>query len=487
MTSPSPRQFLVLLTGATGYVGGRLLGVLEQRRDVRLRCLARHPQYLKARVGPATEVVQADLLDRTSLDDGLRGVRAAYYLVHSMGSAESFEESDRRAARNFAEAAKEAGVERIIYLGGLGNPEEKLSAHLRSRQEVGEILRSSGIPMLELRASIVIGSGSLSFELIRALVERLPLMLTPRWVSMPAQPIAVEDLIAYLTAALDTPLVESCTFEIGGSDKVSYADIMRAYARRRGKRLVMIPVPFLTPYLSSLWLGLVTPLYARIGRKLIESVVHSTVVRDHTALTVFAIQPMGMEEAVQRALMHEDREFAATRWSDALSSAGEKRSWGGVRFGTRLVDSRTALVPVDPGRAFAPIQQIGGTTGWYAWNSLWQMRGYMDLLAGGVGMRRGRPASSELRAGDALDFWRVEAFEPNHLLRLVAEMKVPGRAWLEFEVTGNAKSSTIRQTAIFDPVGLTGLVYWYGLFPVHQLVFQGMLNGIAKAALKGRR
>ena len=392
--------------------------------------------------------------------------------------------NDRRAARNFAEAAKRAGVERIIYLGGLANPEEKLSAHLRSRQEVGEILRSSGVPVIEFRASIVIGSGSLSFELIRSLVERLPLMVTPKWVSMPAQPIAVEDLIAYLTAGLDLPLDGSRTFEIGGADRVSYADIMRAYARRRGKRLLMIPVPLLTPYVSSLWLGLVTPLYARIGRKLIESVVHSTVVSDRSALTSFSIRPMGMEEAVQRALVNEDREFAATRWSDALSSAGERRSWGGVRFGSRLVDSRTVIVSAPPHRAFAPIQQIGGKTGWYAWDSLWQLRGYMDLLAGGVGMRRGRPLSNMLRPGDTLDFWRVEAFEPNRLLRLVAEMKLPGRAWLEFEVTGNETSSTIRQTAIFDPVGLTGLVYWYGLWSVHQLVFQGMLNGIAKAALR---
>jgi uncharacterized protein YbjT (DUF2867 family) len=474
----------VLLTGATGYVGGRLLGSLQRREDIRVRCLARRTEYLRGRVDASTELVQGDLLQPGSLDEALRGVRAAYYLVHSMGSTGSFEKNDRDAAQNFAGAAKRAGVERIIYLGGLANPEEKLSAHLRSRQEVGEILRWSGVPVIEFRASIVIGSGSLSFELIRSLVERLPLMVTPKWVSMPAQPIAVEDLIAYLTTGLDLPVDGSRTFEIGGADRVSYADIMRAYARRRGKRLLMIPVPLLTPYVSSLWLGLVTPLYARIGRKLIESVVHSTVVSDSSALTSFSIRPMGMEEAVQRALVNEDREFAATRWSDALSSAGETRSWGGVRFGSRLVDSRTATVSTPPHRAFAPVQQIGGKTGWYAWDSLWQLRGSMDLLAGGVGMRRGRPLSNTLRPGDTLDFWRVEAFEPDHLLRLVAEMKVPGRAWLEFEVTGSETSSTIRQTAIFDPVGLTGLLYWYGLWPVHQLVFQGMLNGIAKAALR---
>jgi uncharacterized protein YbjT (DUF2867 family) len=429
-------------------------------------------------------MVRGDLLDRGSLDAALRGVRVAYYLVHSMGSAGSFEETDRQAAGNFGRAAKEAGVERIIYLGGLGNAEEALSAHLRSRQEVGEILRASGIVVIEFRASIVIGSGSLSFELIRSLVERLPVMLTPRWVSTPAQPIAIEDLIAYLTAAPDVPVTGSRTFEIGGADIVSYGDIMRAYARCRGRRLLMIHVPALTPYLSSLWLGLVTPLYARIGRKLIESVVHSTVVRDNGALTTFDIRPMGMEAALRRALANEDEQFAATRWSDALSSAGEKRAWGGVRFGTRLVDSRTLSVACTPAVAFAPIERIGGATGWYAWNALWQLRGFLDLLAGGVGMRRGRPAPDSLRVGDTVDFWRVEACERNRVLRLVAEMKLPGRAWLEFEVSENGSGATIRQTAMFDPVGLFGLLYWYGLYPVHQVVFRGMLRGIADAALR---
>jgi uncharacterized protein YbjT (DUF2867 family) len=242
------------------------------------------------------------VLDRGSLDAALRGVRVAYYMVHSMGSTGSFEENDRRAARNFGEAAREAGLDRIIYLGGLGDAEQKLSAHLRSRQEVGEILRASGVPVIEFRASIVIGSGSLSFELIRSLVERLPVMLTPKWVSTPAQPIAVEDLIAYLTAGLNVPSTGSRTFEIGGRDRVSYGDIMRAYAHCRGMRLVMIRVPVLTPYLSSLWLGLVTPLYARIGRKLVESVVHATVVKDDAAIQAFPIKPMGMEESVRRAI-----------------------------------------------------------------------------------------------------------------------------------------------------------------------------------------
>jgi hypothetical protein len=254
-------------------------------------------------------------------------------------------------------------------------------------------------------------------------------------------------------------------------------------------RLRMISVPVLTPVLSSLWLGLVTPLYARVGRKLIESIVHSTVVRDDTALRVFAVRPVGVEEAVRRALASEERQFAATRWSDALSSSGALPSWGGVQFGSRLVDSRTLDVATSPAHAFAPIQRIGGDTGWYAWNGLWQLRGFLDLLAGGVGMRRGRPSPTALHVGDTVDFWRVETLVPDHLLRLVAEMKLPGRAWLEFEVTGDGSTATIRQTAIFDPVGLLGRAYWYALFPLHQLVFSGMLRALARASLLevGRR
>ena len=475
----------ILLTGASGYVGGRLLSLLE-RDGYRVRCLARNPAMLRQRTRPATEVVAGDVLDRASLDAALTGVDAAYYLVHSMGSAGSFEAADRQAALNFGDAAKAADVRRIVYLGGLGDDHEALSAHLRSRQEVGELLRRSGVPVLEFRASIVIGSGSLSFEMIRSLVERLPIMITPRWVKVPAQPIAIDDVLAYLMAALQLPVSEYRVYEIGGADQVSYADVMRVYAKQRQLRVRMIAVPVLTPYLSSLWLGLVTPLYARIGRKLIESIVHPTVVRDDAALRTFRIRPIGVEEAVRRALAHEERQFAATRWSDALSAGGESPSWGGVQFGSRLVDSRAVRVPVAPAAAFRPIQRVGGESGWYAWNSLWRLRGLLDLLAGGVGSRRGRTSPTTLRVGDTVDFWRVEALDPDRCLRLIAEMKLPGRAWLEFEVTGDGESSTIRQTAIFDPVGLQGRAYWYALYPLHHLVFGGMLRGIAAAAIQER-
>jgi uncharacterized protein YbjT (DUF2867 family) len=472
---------LILLTGATGYVGGRLLQRLRHA-GYRVRCMARRPEMVRSRADDGVDVVAGDVLDRASLDDALHGVDLAFYLIHSMGSAGSFEDADRAAARNFGDAAREAGVRGIIYLGGLGSDEEDLSPHLASRHEVGALLRASGVPVLEFRASVVIGSGSLSFEMIRALVEGLPVMITPRWVHVQAQPIAIDDLLDYLMAALTLDTADYRVFEIGGADQVTYADIMQEYARQRGLRRRMIPVPVLTPYLSSLWLGLVTPLYARVGRKLIQSIVHPTIVRDDAALRAFAVRPVGVTEAVQRALRSEDAEMAVTRWSDALSAAGEPRSWGGVRFGSRLVDSRSITVAVPPDRAFRPIQRIGGDTGWYAWDVLWRLRGFMDLLAGGVGTRRGRASPTELRVGEPLDFWRVEAFEPGRLLRLSAEMKVPGRAWLEFEVSGDAAASTIRQTALFDPVGVMGRAYWYILYPVHHLVFGGMLRAIGRAA-----
>jgi uncharacterized protein YbjT (DUF2867 family) len=404
--------------------------------------------------------------------------------VHSLGAGESFEERDRQAARNFGEAARAAGVRRIVYLGGLGDEAEGLSPHLRSRRETGEALRAAGPPVVEFRASIILGSGSLSYELIRALVERLPVMLCPRWVRTPTQPIAIEDVVAYLRAALDLRPGPSRTFEIGGADRTSYAGIMREYAHQRGLRRLFVPVPVLTPYLSSLWLGLTTPIYARVGRKLVESLRNPTVVHDDEALHVFDIRPMGFRPALARAQVREDLAIAATRWNDALSATREPPAYGGVRFGTRLVDSRAVSVPVPPAAAFAPIRRIGAGTGWYFGNLLWRLRGFLDLLVGGVGLRRGRRDPEHLILGDALDFWRVVGYEPDRRLRLTAEMRLPGRAWLQFEVEPAPGGSTIRQTAIFDPAGLAGLLYWYGIYPIHARVFRGMLRGIAATAVR---
>jgi uncharacterized protein YbjT (DUF2867 family) len=472
---------LILLTGATGYIGGRLLKLLEADR-LAVRCVSRRKAFLLARVSPGTEVVEGDVLDADAVRQILEGVDTAYYLVHSMGRARGFEETDRRAAELFGKAASEQGVRRIIYLGGLGDPSDSLSPHLRSRQEVGSILRQSGVQVIEFRASIVIGSGSLSFEMIRALVERLPILLTPRWVAVKSQPIAIGDVLQYLRAGLDVHACGNPIYEIGGPDRVSYGDLMKEYARQRGLHRWMIPVPVLTPRLSSLWLGLVTPLYARIGRKLIDSIRHPTIVRNAGALETFKVLPIGAGEAIATALRNEDREYAETRWSDALSSSGEAPRWGGMRFGNRLIDSRTISVQVPPAKAFAPIRRIGGENGYYFGNWLWKVRGWIDLLFGGVGMRRGRKHLEYLSIGDTIDCWRVEKIEEDRKLVLLAEMKLPGRAWLEFEVTGKPNGSQIRQTAIFDPAGLWGLFYWYLMYPMHQFIFSGMRRGIARAA-----
>jgi uncharacterized protein YbjT (DUF2867 family) len=470
----------VLLTGATGYVGGRLLRKLEESGR-QVRCLVRRPEALSGRATEQTEIVYGDVLEPDSLQGAFTGVTAAYYLVHSMAASGPFPGADRRGAENFAAAARESGVSRIVFLGGLGG-EDHLSAHLESRHEVGRILRESGVPTIEFRASVVIGSGSVSFEIVRSLVDRSPLLLIPRWVVSRTQPIAVEDVLAYLLAALDLELEESRLFEIGGPDRVAYADLMREYARQAGLRRAVIRVPLASPRISGLWLSVVTPVYASIGRELIESLRNDTLVGDGAAGAVFPIRPRGFREAIERALANEDREFAETRWSDALS-AYRGRNWGGVTLGRRAVASRTIRVAASPEQTFGPIQRIGGKTGWYYGNGFWRLRGLLDKLVGGVGLRRGRPDPVSLAIGDTLDFWRVEAFEQDRLLRLSAEMKTPGRIWLQFEVEGDLAGTTLRQTAIFDPHGLAGRAYWYALYPVHYLIFEGMLRRIERAAI----
>ncbi len=480
MTTDAKDRRLILLTGATGYIGGRLLRTLHERGE-RVRALARRPDDLRGRLPSDVDVAGGDVLEPDTLSTAFEGVDTAYYLVHAMASRHDFETEERNGAENFARAAKAAGVRRIIFLGGLGG--EGLSRHLASRHEVGRILRNSGVPTLELRASIILGSGSLSFELVRALVERLPVLIVPRWASQRTQPIAVEDMVEYLVAALDIELPSSRVVEVGGADCVSYLDLMREYAAQRSLRRRFIRVPVLSPWLSSRWLGLVTPVYARVGRKLIDSLRNETVVTTPDASRVFPqIEPRGFREAMARAIANEDRELAETRWSDALSSVGRARSWGEPNLGLRIIDSRSATVAGAPTNAFRSIERIGGASGWYYGNFLWKIRVAIDLLFGGAGMRRGRRDPVTLRRGDALDFWRVEAVEPGRMLRLRAEMKVPGRAWLQFEVTGNDARSEIRQTAIFEPRGVAGLLYWYALYPVHRLIFSGMMRGIAAHA-----
>jgi uncharacterized protein YbjT (DUF2867 family) len=471
---------MILLTGATGYVGRELLHLLE-RSGRRTRCMVRRPGALKGQVAATTEVVIGDALQGSSLQPAFRGVDTAYYLVHSMLSPGEFEREDRLAAANFAAAARAAGMRRIIYLGGLGESSSRLSAHLRSRQEVGEILRSSGIQTIEFRSSIVIGCGSFSFEMIRSLVERLPVMVTPRWVSTPTQPIAISDLLVYLLAGLQLDVHGNRIFEIGGRDISSYGVLMREYARQRGLRRLMIPVPVLTPRLSSLWLALVTPYYARVGRKLVEGLQNPTVVREKPDQCFAGIEPLGLGEAVARTLEDEDLEFSKVSWPELLEERKARPARTGIRLGTRIIDTRTTPLPFSPAQVFRVVERIGGKTGWYSADWLWQVRGLLDRLVGGVGMRRGRRDQECLREHDIVDFWRVEILERPRRLRLAAEMKLPGRAWLEFQATQEGANTTLRQTAIFDALGLWGLAYWYLLYPIHSYIFSRMLQNIVRA------
>ncbi len=473
----------VLLTGATGYVGGRLLHRLEASgREV--RCLTRRPEALATRIAEGTEVVAGDVLDAASLRRAMEGVEVAYYLVHSMETSTRFEALDRTAARNFAQAARAAGVRRIVYLGGLGSG-DRLSPHLASRQEVGAILRSSGVPTIEFRASIVIGSGSASYELVRALVESLPLVIAPAWVETVAQPIAIEDVLEYLLAALEREDRRSAIFEIGGAEPVTYAEIIREYARQRGLRRPLLRSSLLTPRRSRFVLGLITPVYGQVAGALVEGLRNETVVRSPASLEEFPIRPRGLQRAVERALISEDLEFAETSWSDAFASA-PPAGVAPTPFGRRLVASRVLRVNADSSDAFDPIQRIGGHTGWYAGNWFWRARGLLDTLSGGVGLRRGRRDAVDLRLGDTIDFWRVETLEQGRRLRLAAEMRIPGRLWLQFEIDPHDDGGVqVRQTTVFDPAGCVGLAYWYMLCPIHHLVFGRMLRGIGRVI--GRR
>jgi uncharacterized protein YbjT (DUF2867 family) len=478
--TPAPHP-LVLLTGPTGYIGGRLLSALEAA-GVRVRCLTRRPEALGGRVGPFTEIAEGDIRDPERVADAMLGVDVAYYLVHSMGSTGAFSSEDRDAALVFAAAAREAGVRRIVYLGGLGSGDD-LSEHLASRQEVGRMLRAAGVETVEFRAGIIIGSGSLAFDAMRALVRQLPIMIVPRWVGTLTQPIAIDDVIGYLVASVDVDRPLAGIYEIGGPDRLSYGGLMTEYAHQRGWRRTIIPVPVLSPRLSSLWLGLVTPVYARVARKMIDGLRNETVVHTDRAASDFPeIHPRGVRQAIAEATI--ERNDAPTRWSDAMSSAGR---WAGRHSasGRVFTDVRTRWVPAPPDRAFIPIQRIGGRTGWYYGDRLWELRGWLDLLIGGVGTRRGRRHPVDLSPGDTIDFWRVEEIDPGRRLRLLAEMKLPGTAWLEFEVTPRGSGSEIRQTASFAPSGLRGRLYWCSVAPFHGILFPKMLEHIAAAVPEG--
>ncbi|MFJ4124466.1 SDR family oxidoreductase [[Kitasatospora] papulosa] len=482
-----------LVTGATGYIGGRLVPeLLEAGHQV--RCLARTPEKLRDYPWAGeVEVVEGDVTDAESLGAAMRGIDVAYYLVHALASGPGFEKTDRDAARTFGEQAKAAGVRRIVYLGGLTPadvPERDLSPHLRSRAEVGHILLASGVPTAALRAAVIIGSGSASFEMLRYLTERLPVMVTPSWVSTRIQPIAVRDVLRYLVGSARMPADVNRTFDIGGPDVMTYRDMMQKYAEVATLRQrLILPVPMLSPGLSSHWVGLVTPVPASIARPLAESLRYEVVCHEHDIAEHVPDgpgQPFSFATALSLALQRVREAKVSTRWSSA-STPGipsdplpTDPDWAG---GSLYTDERELDVDASPEALWRVIEGIGGVNGWYSFPLAWAVRGWLDRLVGGVGLRRGRRDAQRLRVGDSLDFWRVEEIEPGQLLRLRAEMRLPGLAWLEmYAEEGRDGRSHYRQRALFHPFGLLGHAYWWSVSPFHAVIFGGMARNIAQAA-----
>lgn len=477
----------VLVTGATGYVGGRLVPRLLEA-GYAVRCIVRAPPKLRDKTWfshPRLEVVQGDLSDAVELRKQLHGCEAAYYLIHSMVTAgPEYAQHDREMALRFAAAAEQAGLKRIIYLGGLGELGEGLSEHLESRREVESALASGKTPLTVLRAAMIIGAGSVSFEILRYLVERLPVMITPRWVSTESQPISITNVLGYLIDCLRVPETAGRILDIGGADVMSYRQIMEIMAELRGlPRRWVIPVPVLTPRLSSLWIHLVTPIDRRIARPLAEGLRNRVVCRNDDAARLMPQKLLGVREAIAAALTKLDEPDVETIWSGAGEVPGDP-DWSG---GTVFVDRRTVDINAKPHTVFAAICRVGGGHGWYAADWLWRVRGAMDRLLGGPGLRRGRRDPQRVGFGEALDFWRVIGVEPDRLLRLRAEMKLPGEAVLEFEIqkcdaAGDSNRTSLIQTARFRPRGLLGLMYWYAVLPLHGIVFSGMLQGIRRSA-----
>jgi uncharacterized protein YbjT (DUF2867 family) len=482
------RKDVCLVTGATGYIGGRLVPELLDAGHA-VRCMVRSPSRLRDLPWAGqTEIVAADALDAGATRAALEGVDVAYYLIHAMGGGHGFVDSDRRAARVFAEAAEAADVRRIVYLGGLTGDEE-LSPHLRSRAEVGEIFLGCRVPAVVLRAAVIIGSGSASFEMLRHLTERLPVMTTPRWVRSRTQPIAVRDVLRYLRAWASIPDEVDRAFDIGGPDVLTYADMMRGYAAAAGlpPRLI-IPVPLLSPWLSSHWVGLVTPVPAAIARPLVESLRNEAVCREHDIAAYVPDPPdglIGFRLALTLALRKIKEADVATRWSSASTPGAPSDplptdpDWAG---GSLYIDRRTLAGDMSPAEVWKVIEGIGGDNGWYSLPVAWRARGVLDRIAGGVGLRRGRRDPRRLRVGDSIDFWRVEELEPGRLLRLRAEMRLPGLAWLELGVRVRDGRTVYEQRAIFYPHGLLGHLYWWALAPFHGLIFGRMPKNVLAAA-----
>lgn len=478
----------VLMTGATGYVGSRLIPRLIYG-NYDIRAISRSVTKLDSRPwadNDRVETMEANALDKESMVRACRGCDAAYYLIHSMGAGDDdFEEMDRRAARNFVEAAEQANLDQIIYLGGLGDEDKELSRHLKSRSEVARILQDGDVPVTVLRAAIIIGSGSVSFEILRYLVERLPVMTTPKWVHTKNQPIAIRNVLNYLVGCLEEPATRGETFDIGGPEVLTYGELMQKYAQAAElpERLI-IPLPFLTPKLSAYWVHLVTPVPSSIAYPLIEGLQSPVVCEDNRIRDYIDQDLIPIKRAIELALERTSTDSVVSRWSDAGDlppaewSDEEDPEWAG---GDLFEDRRRVRIETDPATVWDVIIRIGGENGWYFANWLWFLRGLLDRIFGGVGLRRGRRSPDELQVGDALDFWRVLELEESRKLKLVAEMKLPGEATLEFRIDEDSDGTVeVDQIARFRPSGLMGLLYWYAVFPLHGYMFFGMLNNIAK-------
>ena len=478
----------ILITGATGYIGGRLVAPLLER-GYRVRCLARDPRKLSGRgwdEDPRVEIVKGDVLDLESVRSAMEGCFSAYYLVHSMLAGErKFQDQDRVAAENFARAAEGAGLERIIYLGGLGRKAEKLSPHLESRHEVGDVLRGGKVPVTELRAAMIVGSGSASFEMLRSLVSKLPVMICPKWVEVRTQPIAIRDVLAYLVGCLESGETAGRAFDIGGPDVLTYRQMMLRFAALLGYRRWIVVVPVLTPRLSAYWVNLMTPVNAGLAFALIESLQYETVCEEGRIHELVPIPRTGFDDACRWALDKVNQHAVETRWTNAsLPHRVERVSLPILAPENCPVrDEQKFQADVPALALFDKVRRIGGDVGWYYADFLWEIRGWMDRAIGGVGIRRGRRDPVSVRIGDAIDFWRVEDVVPGRRLLLHAEMIVPGDAWLEFRVDPIDEShSELIQTAYFRPSPFWGRAYWYACFPLHWFVFQGMARSIVAAA-----
>jgi uncharacterized protein YbjT (DUF2867 family) len=473
----------IAVTGVTGYVGGRLVPMLLEK-GYEVLCLVRNPRKLDDRHwrhDPKVEVVADDVSDADELAEKLAGCEAAYYLIHSMqASGSQYAEEDRKLAETFAKAAKAAGVHRIVYLGGLGEMGENLSEHLSSRREVERVLEEAGVPVTTFRAAMIIGSGSASFEILRYLVERLPIMVTPRWVKTECQPVAISDVLYWLIQCLEVPETQGQTLEIGGQDVLQYRELMNIMSDALElSRRIVIPLPVLTPRLSSGWIGLVTPVSYRIARPLAEGLRNRVVVTNDLTQQLMPHEAMGVREAIHKALLRVKEGNVTTSWSAAGPVQGDP-VWAG---GTVFTDRRTIDIAADAAQVYQAVCRVGGGHGWYSGDLLWQIRGWMDKLVGGPGLRRGRRHPDQVGYGEALDFWRVIGVEKDKSLKLLAEMKLPGTATLDFSLDSLGEGATrLTMTARFRPKGFFGLVYWYLVVPFHNIVFGGMLKGIQHAA-----